>query len=187
MPNFSKLANSLKISNKENYVNMGIVRSELEEYIEKLENTKYIAPAEIMLEKIKVINEIDMKIGDVLPHLNIRSDFGKDFNQYLFQNTGILLHPTPKDATVRGEYFDAVLDIKYFEKDEKSYYFVGTAEKKLQQSLHNACLLREVISIGKKINMQKLLKFMAVEFVRNGQYTVLPFPFKYLNEIKKSC
>ncbi len=139
-----------------------------------------------MLEKIKDAYNFEMKIRDILPHLNIRSDFGKDFNRYLFQNTGILLHPTPKDESVRGEYFDAVLNIKYFEKEEKYYYFVGTAEKKLQQSLHNACLLREVISIGEKINMQELLKLMAVEFVRNGQYTVLPFPFKYLNEIKKS-
>lgn len=187
MPNFNKLAYSLKLSNNENYVNVGLVRSELEGYMEQSINTKYVAAAEIMLEKMKGINVIDVKIGDVLPYLNIRSGFGKDFNQYLFQNTGTLLHPTPKDETVRGEYFDAVLDIKYFEKDEKSYYFVGTAEKKFQQSLHNACLLREVISIGQKINMQELLKLMAVEFVRNGQYTVLPFPFKYLNEIIKSC
>lgn len=84
-----------------------------------------------------------------------------------------------------NEYFAAVLDIKYFEKNDKYYYFVGTAEKMLQQSIHNACLLREVISLGKKIDMQELLKLMAVEFVRNGQYTVLPFPFKYLSEIKK--
>lgn len=186
MPNFKKLGQALKASNKENYVNVDSVRSELEEYIENLTEKKYKVPAEIMLEKLNGIYETNMKIGDILPHLNIHSGFGKNFNQYLFQNTGVLLHPTPRDKAVRNEYFNALLDIKYFEKEGKGYYFVGTTKEMLKQSLHNACMLREVISVGRKIDMQELLKLMAVEFVRNGQYTVLPFPFKYLSEIKKN-
>ncbi|MHB8128489.1 MAG: hypothetical protein ACYDEX_05790 [Mobilitalea sp.] len=183
MPNFEKLAATLKMTNKENIVNIEIICIALEEYMTQSDNSKYVAAAEEMLEGLKLLGVLESKIGDVLPYLGIRSGFGKDFNRYLFQTTGMLLHPTPKDEEVRSEYFDAVLNIKYFEKDDKYYYFVGTADKKLNQSLHNACLLREVISLGDKLDMSELLKLMAVGFVRNGQYTVLPFPFKYLNEI----
>lgn len=186
MPNFSKLGKALKASNRENYVNVEVICSELEEYLKLSTNQKCLTGAKAMLDGMKEMNVSDVKISDVLPLLRIKTAFGKSFNRYLVQNTGILLHPTPTAKGVVDEYFAAVLDIKYFEKDNKYYYFVGTAEKMLQQSIHNACLLREVISIGKKINMQELLKLMAVEFVRNGQYTVLPFPFKYLSEIKKT-
>lgn len=186
MPNFSKLGKALKTSNKENYVNTDLICAELEEYLKQSTDQKCIVGAEAMLDGMKEINASDMKIGDILSLLRIKTAFGKSFNRYLAQNTGILLHPTPTAQGVVDEYFAAVLDIKYFEKDDKYYYFVGTAEKMLQQSIHNACLLREVISLGKKMDMQEILKLMAVEFVRNGQYTVLPFPFKYLSEIKKS-
>jgi hypothetical protein len=183
MPNFTKMANALQKSQKENIVNLETIRDALVEYMTNTSNTKYVSEAEEMLENIKALKAVEAKIGDILPYLGIKSGFGKDFNRFLVQTTGILLHPTPKDKSVRSEYLDAVLNIKYFEKDGKYYYFVGTAEKMLKQSLHNACLLREVISLGEKIDMQWLLKLMAVGFVRNDQYTVLPFPFKYLKEM----
>lgn len=183
MPNFEKLATALQMTNKENIVNIEILCTALDEYMSQSDNSKYVSAAEDMLEGIKSLGVREAKIGEVLPHLGIRSGFGKDFNRYLYHTTGILLHPTPKDEMVRKEYFDAVLNIKYFEKDDKYYYFVGTADKMLQWSLHNACLLREVINLGDKLDMQEFLKLMAVGFVRNGQYTILPFPFKYLNEI----
>jgi hypothetical protein len=186
MPNFSKIGKALKDSNKENYVSVDVICLELEEYLKLSTNQLRIAGAKEMLDKMKEKNASKIKISEVLQLLRIKTSFGKDFNRYLAQNTGISLHPALKSKRVINEYFEAVLDIKYFEKNDKYYYFVGTAEKMLRQSIHNACLLREVISIGEKINMQDLLKLMAVEFVRNGQYTVLPFPFKYLSEIKKS-
>ena len=34
------------------------------------------------------------------------------------------------------------------------------------------------------MEFSELLPLMAVDFVRNKQYTVLPFPFKYLREWK---
>lgn len=109
-----------------------------------------------------------------------------EFNKYLFQTRGLLLHPTPKNKEVREDYFGAVLDVKYFYESEKLYYFVGTKSKDLKWSLHNACLLREVQSTGDEIFFEKVFRLLTVEFVRNGWYTVIPFSFKYLNEyIKK--
>lgn len=79
------------------------------------------------------------------------------------------------------------MDIKYFEDidysgNDQFNYFVGTKHNGLHTSVHNACIVRKVISSGEKIVFLKLLSLMAVEFVRNNQYTVLPFPFKYLRE-----
>lgn len=50
-------------------------------------------------------------------------------------------------------------------------------------------LLREinVFLLGEELEYEEALPLMAVEFVRNSQYTVLPFPFKYLREYIKQC
>ena len=34
-----------------------------------------------------------------------------------------------------------------------------------------------------EIEFDNVAKLLTVEFVKTGQYTVVPFPFKYLNEI----
>ncbi|OQA46518.1 MAG: hypothetical protein BWY47_01707 [Bacteroidetes bacterium ADurb.Bin302] len=53
--------------------------------------------------------------------------------------------------------------------------------EQLQSSVHNACIVRKVIADG-EIEFEKFLQLLAVDFVRNNQHTVLPFPFKYLRE-----
>ena len=47
--------------------------------------------------------------------------------------------------------------------------------------------MRKVISLGEELEYEEALPLMAVEFVRNSQYTVLPFPFKYLREDIEQC
>jgi hypothetical protein len=47
--------------------------------------------------------------------------------------------------------------------------------------------MRKVISLGEELEYEEALPLMAVEFVRNNQYTVLPFPFKYLREYIEQC
>ena len=47
--------------------------------------------------------------------------------------------------------------------------------------------MRKVVSLGDEIEYEELLPLMVVEFVRNNQYTVLPFPYKYLREYIKQC
>lgn len=47
--------------------------------------------------------------------------------------------------------------------------------------------MRKVISMGDELEYEGTLPLMAVEFVCNSQYTVLPFPFKYLREYIEQC
>ena len=77
-------------------------------------------------------------------------------------------------------------------KDDNDYddghtfvYYVGAKSKRI--SYPNACCMRKVVSLGDEIEYEELLPLMVVEFVRNNQYTVLPFPYKYLREYIKQC
>jgi hypothetical protein len=91
----------------------------------------------------------------------------------------------PKDNRSKEEMFDATVDIKYFgETDSAAYYFVGCSKASLQSSLKDSCHLRKIVAVNKesKLVFQQLLPTMDVDFVRTGQSTVIPFPFKYIRE-----
>ena len=114
------------------------------------------------------------------------------FNRFLHEKYGVWI-----DGELRKGEFEAtyqignLLNIKY-EYNEKDYldgrtfvYYVGAKSKRL--AYPNACCMRKVISLGEELEYEEALPLMAVEFVRNSQYTVLPFPFKYLREYIEQC
>ncbi len=83
----------------------------------------------------------------------------------------------------RGELLSSCLDIKMFGDDTAEYYFVGTVGKGMKPAIQTAANIRKIEAVEDSILMfEKLLPLMNVKFVRNGQLTVLPFPFKYLRE-----
>jgi hypothetical protein len=96
--------------------------------------------------------------------------------------------PEFKSVDLEEKYrLENLLDIKYYietnhEGRPEFRYYLGTKRKMLQTSLHNACIVRKVISSADRIEFEALLPLLAVDFVRNNQYTVLPFPFKFLRE-----
>lgn len=106
--------------------------------------------------------------------------------RYLLTNHCILINPRLKKKEVAEEIFCSNLDIKYFYHDDKLLYFVGKkGTGDLKYSIDKACLVREVCAVNGKIEFEEIMKLMKVDFVRNGQYTVLPFPFKYLKEYER--
>lgn len=112
----------------------------------------------------------------------------KKLNRFLHKNYGIRINSEIKSKDFGDEYLlNNILDIKhYIEENEKGIpefkYFVGTKSNALQTSVHNACAVRKVVSETGNLEFNSLLPLMAVDFVRNNQYTVLPFPFKFLRE-----
>jgi hypothetical protein len=91
----------------------------------------------------------------------------------------------PKDNRSKEETFDATVDIKYFgETENEAYYFVGCSKASIQSSFKDSCHLRKIVAVGKdsKLVFSQLLATMDVDFVRTGQSTVIPFPFKYIRE-----
>lgn len=88
-----------------------------------------------------------------------------------------------KRAGTFEEFYSGCMNIKMFEDCGKTYYCVGRKDKNPLLSIPRAVNIREIQSYdGAPILFEKLLPLMSVEFVRNGQLTVLPFPFKYLRE-----
>jgi hypothetical protein len=91
----------------------------------------------------------------------------------------------PQDNQSKDELFDASLNIKYFgETATEAYYFVGDRREMVQTSL-DACHIRKIAAVnGSKLIFNQLLPTMDVDFVRTGQSTVIPFPFKYIREYR---
>ena len=143
--------------------------------------------------KSKVAAETEMITKKALKKiLNMRTGIASKFNRFLHEKYGVWI-----DGELRKGEFEAtyqignLLNIKY-EYNEKDYldgrtfvYYVGAKSKRL--AYPNACCMRKVISLGEELEYEEALPLMAVEFVRNSQYTVLPFPFKYLREYIKQC
>ena len=117
-----------------------------------------------------------------------------EFSKFDENGEPILLHPQLKSGNNLQKNFNSFLGIKSTELNGTFKYFVGKKDTALQTSLPNSCVIRDVIpwnQDGKNptgnIFFEKIAHMLTVEFVRNGQYTVVPFPIKYLNEYIRFC
>ncbi|WP_017296085.1 hypothetical protein [Geminocystis herdmanii] len=111
------------------------------------------------------------------------TDEATKFRDYLLEKYQVRFI-FPKDNETLDSLFANTLNINYFgETDSEAYYFVGDRTENTQHSFKDACHIRKIIAVkGCKLIFQDLLKTMDVDFVRTGQSTVLPFPFKYIRE-----
>ena len=88
-----------------------------------------------------------------------------------------------RGKSAREELMSSILDIKSFVRDDGRYYLVGTIGEGMRYTLNWATNIRKIESYkGAPLFYKELLPMMNVTFVRNGQLTVVPFPFKYLRE-----
>lgn len=98
-------------------------------------------------------------------------------------NEGIKTNINMRTNELRDSYFLGCLDIYYKELDDCAYYSVNQIGAGMNTTVARAANIRRVIPYGTApIFFGELLQTMNVTFVRNGQLTVLPFPFKYLRE-----
>ena len=186
LPNITALMNMLRETDEKQKVQKDVSMNDFElayqDYYENVELWK-----EKLLEKEEMITKKEVK-----KVLNMRTNVASLFNRFFHEKFGIWIF-----GEWRKEEFDAIyqignlLNIKY-EYNDNDYddghtfvYYVGAKSKRI--SYPNACCMRKVVSFGDEIEYEELLPLMAVEFVRNNQYTVLPFPYKYLREYIKQC
>lgn len=182
MPDYKKLRERLTLSD----VNE---RVDVEKIINSLinmpcEDKDVVIKKDEFLGKLKTLPRYE-KRKVVNKELYIKKNESKVINNYLFEDIGILINGEIKSAENRSDYFEPILDIKYFQKNKKLYYFVGVESGDLKLSLNNACRIR-CIDAYEKIEFKEIIRLLRVEFVRNGLNTVVPFPFKYLKEILDS-
>ena len=88
----------------------------------------------------------------------------------------------------RKELLSSIVDIKLFEKDDCKYYFSGIIGEGMRTNVNTAANIRKIEGYkNSKVRFDEMLQLLSVTFVRNGQLTVLPFPFKYLRKYIRSC
>lgn len=189
LPNITALMNMLRETDEKQKVQKDVLIQAMNDF--ELAYQDYYENVELWKEKLLEKEEMITK-KDVKKVLNMRTNVASLFNRFLHEKFGIWIF-----GEWRKEEFDAIyqignlLDIKY-EYNDNDYddghtfvYYVGAKSKRI--SYPNACCMRKVVSLGDEIEYEELLPLMVVEFVRNNQYTVLPFPYKYLREYIKQC
>ena len=191
LPNISALMDTLIETDVKERVSKGILLKAINDF-----ETENIDARECISEwKNKVSAETEMITKKSMKKiLNMHTGIASKFNRFLHQRYGIWI-----DGELRKREFEEIyqignlLNIK-FDYNENDYmdgrtfvYYVGAKGKNKKLKYPNSCCMRKVISLGETLEYEETLPLMAVEFVRNSQYTVLPFPFKYLREYIEQC
>lgn len=189
LPNITALMDMVRETDEKQKVQKCVLVQAMDDF--ELEYQDYHENIKLWKEKLLEKEEIITK-KEVKKVLNMKTNVASLFNRFLHEKFGIWIF-----GEWRKEEFDAIyqignlLNIKY-EYNDNDYddghtfvYYVGAKSKRT--SYPNACCMRKVVSLGDKIEYEELLPLMVVEFVRNNQYTVLPFPYKYLREYIKQC
>ena len=106
----------------------------------------------------------------------------KNLTKIIKDKTSEVLKSYIRDKT-RYEILDSQLDIHHYVKNERQFYFVGIKGSGIQQQISRASVIREIEKINEsEFIFEELLPLMNVDFVKNGDLTVMPFPLKYLRE-----
>ena len=182
MPNITSIAKSLE---KKPFSRETLLDALSAFKTERPEHSEYINGIE---EKLFVENEISYKYANSCLDIRHNKKAGTALNRFIFANYGIRINPEIKSQDNDEEYYlKNICGIRYYyerEWDDTKVlaYFVGTKRSSLKTSVHNACVIRKVYSDDVIPEPDKLFRLISVEFVRNEQYTVIPFPFKYLRE-----
>lgn len=83
----------------------------------------------------------------------------------------------------REELLTSMIDVNSYVDCDGINYYVGAAQDMLRYTSNNAVLIRKIDPVpGSSLIFNELLPLMNVMFVKNGQLTVIPFPFKYIRE-----
>ena len=120
---------------------------------------------------------------DIHRMMNLKNSAYKDLNRWLHTEHDLWIYSELKSAD-SGMELGNLSGIQYYPSEYNEndlYYYVGpktTAKDKVSR----ACTIRQVRAEREFPSPNLLFSMMAVDFVRNGQYTVVPFPIKYLRE-----
>lgn len=183
IPNVKALSEALRKTDKNNEINIEILNIALDAF--NIEYPEYSESTAIWKEEInKHVGIISNK--DLLNIIPIKSKQGKLFNTYLKDGYDIWMHGeyrSKKNEEIYNLY--AMKNIKYWD-DIDSYNIKSNKYSVFPDSLKNEYSklfpVRKIVSTINEPNIKSIIPLLAVDFIREGQYTVLPFPFKYLRE-----
>jgi hypothetical protein len=176
IPNYEIIYNTLKNEAAE----LNLTKTEAIRYV--FETFEDLEKQNSITNKINILNHWNKK--SLLDCFDNRND-KKCFVEKVEKESGEILKSYLRDKT-RYEIIDSQLDIHLLEENGKTFYYVGIKGEGIQQQISRASTIREIETHqDSEIIFDKLLPLMNVDFVKNGDLTVLPFPIKFLNEWKK--
>lgn len=203
LPNVDELARTISLADGERTIE----KSKLEEYLNEFislhefseddlmdledlfKNLRKEPCSSITYKKLLTFEDACNKKHFLMRKKLIKLFVGWLYNKTSTEESPILLNGQMKKTQNMHRNFNSFLGVKSMKMDGQFKYFVGKKESALKQSLATSCIVRDIIPWDKNginkngpIFFDELRHMLSVEFVRNGQYTVIPFPMKYLNE-----
>ncbi len=171
MPAIDAIWNGLENSDSRTSLDREQLLAALEEFKAVYIEAKEQAYAEMLCKKLHGVDtEVNKAAFKQMMDYAHNRKAAKACNRFLHGNYGILVLPECKNTDFEDMYWlENVLDIKYYIDNDhlgrpEFHYFVGTKRKMLQTSLHNACIVRKVISMEDAIDFQKLMPFNGCGF-----------------------
>ena len=95
------------------------------------------------------------------------------------------LSPVSRSKEARERYLSGVIDINLFTHKGECYYNAGIVGNGMNASIPKANLLYKVTVVNGRNIIESVLGMMSVMFVKYNNFTVLPYPMKYLREYIK--
>lgn len=175
LPNFDEIYSQLKAENKNDNFKISDVNQWLSESDIKEKQKKYY------LELLNNWSEEFITKSQLLEVVDHRTD-KKKLSKLIFEKTGIVVKSYMRDQS-KYELMDSNLDIHSYTDNGKLFYYVGTIGEGMRTKIGRASIIREITGyLDAPIFFAEILPLMNVDFVRYGDLTVVPFPFKYLKE-----
>lgn len=132
------------------------------------------------------LDSLDLKgksiIMDAKGNINVISRT----NTFCMPNPEIFrLSPVSRSKEARERYLSGVIDINLFTHKGECYYNAGIVGNGMNASIPKANLLYKVTVVNGRNIIESVLGMMSVMFVKYNNFTVLPYPMKYLREYIK--
>jgi len=172
LPEFESIFNILSKENDKLKISKEKVISFAKEVFEIQKQNKFISK----------INSLEKWTKQSLLNCFTSRTDKKKITEIVKEKTGEIVKSYLRDKT-RYEILDSQLDIHHYIENGKQFYFVGIKGSGIQQQISRASVIRQIKKVNKsEFIFEKLLPLMNVDFVKNGDLTVIPFPLKYLRE-----
>lgn len=133
-------------------------------------------------------NKYDEKYKGLILNDKDEINIIQDSSLFMMPNTQVIYEDLKTKKLSRSKddlikYYGGCLDIYYKETPDCIFYSSGQIGSGMNTSVERAAHIRRIIPYkSSPLFCRESIDTMNVTFVRNGQLTMIPFPFKYLRE-----
>lgn len=104
-------------------------------------------------------------------------------NEFILPSKDLLtMKSISRSKESRETYLNGVVDINLYNEGKCQFYNVGIKGSGMNTKIIKASLIYKVDVVEGENFIESILETMAVPFVKYKNFTVMPYPFKYLNE-----